>query len=329
MGKWVLRSVALLTFAGAATLLSAQPPRTPLPGTVNYVEGQAAINGAPLAVKQDGNTQVQPNQNLTTANGKVEMLLSPGVFLREASNSDVRLISNGLANPSVEVVRGEALVEVDAKPHGARIQVQEHGATALIVKQGLYDFDSAGNRIAVLDGKIRVTENDRTKEFGKGHELALDNPKLKTESFDAKTAENNDELYRWSSVRAGYLAEANQATAQNIYMGYNPWWGAGWYWDPYFAMWSWMPGDGWFYGPFGYPFFAPGYAIYAGGFYGGRYGFRGGYPARFGVRGFAGNAYRAGVRGGAFRGGGFARGGFAGGGFHGGLGGGFHGGGRR
>lgn len=318
---WLFAPVALLAVTGASTmLLSAQTIQTQqspsnfrrdLPGMVNYVEGQASIDGMPLTARQDGNTQVQPGQTLATAAGKVEMLLGPGVFVRVGDNSAVRLVSSGIENPTIEVTRGEAFVEADSKVNDGQLTVQEHGATASILKPGLYQFNSDQNRIAVLDGKLRVTENGRSKEFGKDHEVLLNNPKFKVQSFDAKAAE--DDLYRWSSVRSAYLAEANQTLAESAYMGYGPWWGPGWYWDPYVNFWAWMPGDGFFYSPFGYPFYSPAFAFYGGGFYGrGFYG-RGGFGARPGYRAFAGSA---------FRGGGFASRGFAGGGFHGGGGGG-------
>jgi hypothetical protein len=310
--NWLWRPVALLAITGAsAMLLSAQQTtsRTALPGTVNYVEGQASVDGTSLSTKQDGKIQVQPNQSLTTANGKVEMLLSPGVFVRVGENSDVRLVSNGIVNPTIDVTRGEAMVEVDNKPHDEHLSVLEHGATASILKAGLYWFNEDQNRIAVLDGKLKVTVNDQTKEFGKGHELLLNDPTMKTSHFDVKA---HDDLYAWSSVRSSYLAEANQATAQNVYMGSGPWWGAGWYWSPYFATWSWLPGDGSFYSPFGYPFYSPGFAVYGGGFYGGQgiYANRGFVP-RGTYRGFAGGAFHGSP---AIRGGGGFRGGFAGGG---------------
>jgi hypothetical protein len=250
---------------------------------VNYVEGQVSVNGQPLNSRQDGNIQLRPNESLTTGNGKVEILLSPGVFLRAGDNSEIRMVSPGLADLTVEVVHGSVMVEVDQKLKDARVDVLEHGATASILKEGLYRFDSDQGRVETIDGKMRVVENGKAKDVGKGKEVVLNGEPLKTVGFDRKA---EDDLYRWSSVRSGYLAEANQSTAQYIYGGYGPYWGKGWYWNPYFAAWSWLPGDGYFYNPFGYPFFSPAYVVYAP--YRFRYGFRGGYRGgTLAARGFA------------------------------------------
>ena len=301
--EWFVKLSVLLGLIGATcVILSAQTRRTATPGTVNYIEGQVSIDGRVVARNQNGYSQLEPNQTLSTQNGKAEILLSPGVFLRVGNNSAIRMISPELVVPQVEVVRGEAIVEVDWVPKDAQVEVLEHGAQASIRKAGLYRFDSDGSRIEVIDGKLQVTENDQTKEFGKGKEVTLTAAKLKPVSFD-RNAE--DDLYRWSSVRAGYLAEANMSTAQSAYAGYGPWWGAGWYWNPYFAAWSWLPGDGYFFSPFGYPFFSPGYVRYAG-FYRGGFGYRGGLGYRGGVAAFAPRAGGFGG-GGGFRGGGGGR----------------------
>jgi uncharacterized membrane protein YgcG len=336
--QWFLRSVALLTFTAAfSAALSAQAiqgsrssqnPRTALPGTVNYVEGQAAIGGNPLNTRQNGYTQLQPNQSLTTADGKVEMLLTPGVFVRVGNNGAIRMVSNGLSNPTIEVIGGEVMIEVDRQTTGAKIDVLEHGATASVLKYGLYRFNGDQGRIEVIDGQLQVTENGKTKDIGKGKAALVNGPRLKTVGFDRNA---QDDLYRWSSVRSAYLAEANASMAQKIYNGYapypayDPYLDAGWFWDPYFDMWSWMPWDGYFYGPFGYPFFSAGYGRYAG-----RFGYGRGY-AGFGFTGRSGISLgaRSGFAAGGFRGGGFAGGSFRGGGGFGGGGfwGGFHGGG--
>lgn len=315
--QWFLKSVAVLGFiGGSCSILSAQQQgRAASPGTLNYFEGQVSINGNVVNRNQVGYAGMEPNQTLTTGIGKAEVLLTPGVFVRVGNNSEIRLVSADIAAPQVEVVRGEAMVEVDFQPKDARIGVLERGADASIQKVGLYRFNSDTGQVAVIDGKLTVSENGQSKELGKGREVNLMAPKLKAVSFDTKA---EDDLYRWSSVRAGYLAEANASMAQTFHAGYGygygPYAGAGWYWDPYFDFYSWLPGDGFFYGPFGYPFFSPGYAMFAPRFgYGfrGGYGYgRGGYLARggFGGRGFGGRgmamAPRAGGFGGGFHGGG-------------------------
>src|ERR1700682_4068867 len=158
--RWFLKSVALLAFSGASSvLLSAQTVRTALPGTVNYVEGQVSIDGKTLNAKQDGNSVLEANQTLSTGNGKAEMLLSPGVFVRTGNDSEIRMVSPELVDPTIEVVRGEVMVEVDQKSKDAQIGVLEHNATASILKQGLYEFNSDQGKIEVIDGKMKVTEN--------------------------------------------------------------------------------------------------------------------------------------------------------------------------
>jgi len=284
---------------------SAQQARTAMamPGTVNYIEGQVAIDGMALNAGQNGRTAIHANQVLTTNVGRVEILLLPGVFLRAGDHSELRMVSADMVDPVVEVVRGEAMVEADRKD--ARTNVLQQGANASILKEGLYRFNADRGNIQVIDGKISLTANGQSKEIGRGREADLGGPKLKTVSFDRKAEDN---LYQWSSIRSGYLAEASGYTAQNIYAGYPaPYTGYGWYWDPYFAAWSWMPGYGFFYSPFGYPFYSPGFAVYAGfgrGFGYGRPGFGGPRPA-----------FRSGFAPGTSA---MAARGFSGGGFHGG-----------
>ncbi len=251
----------LLTL-GLVLIPGVQAARTAIPGTVNYVEGQASIDGNRLAAQQDGSSMLRADQILDVGSGKAEVLLSPGAFLRVGSNSQIRMISPSLADPRVEVVRGEAMVEVDYQPKQARLEVMERGADTAILKEGLYKFDADEGKVAVIDGKASVQDNGQTKEIGKGKELTVTGGPLKAVSFDRKA---EDDLYRWSDVRASYLAQANESSARTVYVngGWGYGWGPGWFWNPYFATYSWLPGNGFFYSPFGYPFFSPGYVIYA------------------------------------------------------------------
>jgi hypothetical protein len=284
-----------------------------LPGTVNYFEGQVSVNGAPLDKNQLGRVTLDRDNVIDTASGKAEILLSPGVVLRIGDNSEVRMLAPEMVNPRVALMRGEAMVEVDQKLKDASVDIVQGGTDTTLLKPGLYRFETAPDAVQVIDGKARVTEDGRSKEIGKGKEITLNSGPLKAISFD-RTAE--DDLYRWSNVRADYMAEANAAEARVVYAG-APFWGAGWYWNPYFYSWAWLPGDGLFYSPFGYPFFSPAYVAYAP------------WPHYFGgYRTVIAPGLRAGSlpHASALRAGGF-RGGIVGGGFRGGaIGGGFHGG---
>jgi hypothetical protein len=335
---------------------------------LNYVEGQAYVAGERLDHDSIGKTTVEVGQTLSTNTGKAEILLTPGVFLRAGDNTAVKMMAAGLADTDLSLMQGHAMVEVDQIYPQNNIRMMEGNATARIMKPGLYDFDLQQNEMRVFDGQAMVQEGDRQIKLKAGHELAVaaGGPE-KAEKFD-KNAMSGDDLYRWSSLRSDYEAEANVDAGRLVVAdgrygagfwgpGWGPgWWGpgwGGWYWDPWFSAFTFMPGGGIFYSPFGWGFYSPG-LVYRAPFYGGHFYHtfnaanvrawgpgqhyatssaysRGVYRGAGAARGafHAGPMMAQGTRGGGMRAGGM-HGGFGGGGFHGGgfHGGGFHGGGR-
>lgn len=357
-----LKAIGCLLGAAALCLpawgLDSTRPDTAYPGTLNYIEGQASIGNQILSSKSIGNAQLDAGQTLATQNGKAEILLIPGVFLRVGDNTQVKMISPNLTNTDVEIEHGEATVEVtDLHPQND-LRIEEDGASAQLVKNGFYDFEATQGQIRVLDGQAMVRAGDRDVKVKGGHEVDLNAASVKAHGFDKKTYEASD-LYNWSSLRSAYEAEANADIAPQYVLNgwYGPGWiGAGWYWDPWFSAYTFLPADGLFWSPFGWGFYSPFYAYgYFGGFYGPHYYhrfamdphawgpvhntpvYRGGLntmhtaPAlRDNPRGFASaEGFRGtGAAGSGFHGGaegGFHGGGFAGGGFHGGFAGGGHG----
>lgn len=233
---------------------------TAMPGTLNYVEGQASIGDQTLDSHAVGNIDLQNGQILETRNGKAEILLVPGVYLRLGSNSSVKMISNSLTNTEMAVRRGQAMVEVDELYHENYLRISQSGADTRLMKTGLYDFDATNGEVRVFDGKAVVRADDHDITVKKNHEFALNSPKLKARSFDKDQATKSDDLYRWSSLRSEYLSEANVNAAQMYYADgwYGPgWWGPGWYWDPWFSGFTFLPADGFFYSPFGSGFYSP------------------------------------------------------------------------
>jgi hypothetical protein len=274
------------------------------PGAVNYIEGQASIDGRPLATGSLRSTRIAAGQTLTTGMGsKAEMLMTPGVVLRMGDNSAVRMVSPSITNTQVDLQRGTAIVEVDQILPENRLAVSDHGANILLQKKGLYSFNADQPLLAVYDGKASVQVGDQSAEVGKGKELLLQpSAKLKTQSFDRK---QEGELYAWSSLRAQYLAQADAYYSQTVASYYPGWgYGPGWYWNPWFDTWGWS-GFGLGYGFYG------GYGGYYGG-YGHGYGYGRGYGGYHGVYGgYSGvrNAPAMGHVSGGFGGGGGFHGG--------------------
>jgi hypothetical protein len=300
--------------------------RQGIPGTINYVEGQAILNGQPLGPGAAGYAVAGPNQTIETQAGFVEVLLTPGAFLRIGHNSEVVMQSVGLANLQLQVVHGSAMVEVADLVKGTIMQVNMNGATTQVEKRGLYEFDANQQVVRVLDGKAKVLEASRVKTIGKGDQIVLTDVKLKSHGFDKQIAEA-DPLYVWSRARSEAEAQANVTVASNV-AAYGGWYGPGWYWDPFWAEYAFLPGAGFLYSPFGFGwgFYSPGF-VYAAPFYHGVYG-HAFYNRAYNGHAYYGHPYHGRVGGMSTA----VHGGFPGGfhgGFHGGFAGGFHGGGRR
>jgi hypothetical protein len=340
--------VVLVTAVVAVADTSNTTNNIPPPGTLNYVEGQVSVQGQKQSPKSVGTTYLEPNQVLDTGNGNAEVLLTPGIFMRIGHNSEVKMISPGLADTQMELTHGSAMVEVDELFKENDVSVVVDGTTTQMEKVGLYDFTANPPSVKVLEGKAIASEGNQQLKLTKGHEVlvAAAQP-LVRQNFNINQTEE-DPLYRWSKLRGDYATESNVDAGNELMMD-GGWWGPGWYWDPFWMDFAFMPGFGMGWGAFGYPFFSPwmvGYAPYYG------FGYRGGYGGYGGSRAYNRGAMpplahhptpgSAGFRalprstmagsrtgmGGGFRGG--SMGGFHGGGMMGGFhGGGGFGGGRR
>jgi hypothetical protein len=203
---------------------------------------------------------LQPGQSLTTSNGKAEVLLTPGVFFRLGDSSSARMVASGLADTTVALDHGQALVEVTEIHRENNLRITENGVSAQLVKTGLYAFDATHGQVRVFSGKALVLEGDRYIKVGGGHQVTVTSPdNLHPQKFDKKEYEQSD-LYRWSSLRSSYLAEANIDSAR-VYVAngwYGPGWiGPGWYWNPWFGTYTFIPADGIFWSPFGWGFYSP------------------------------------------------------------------------
>jgi hypothetical protein len=120
----------------------------------------------------------------------------------------------------------------------------------------------------VFEGQATVQDAGRQVKVKGGREVNLNSTgKLKAHKFDKKSYEGD--LYRFSSLRSDYLAEAN-AQAARVYVTYGWWPSVGWWWNPWFGGYTFIPATGVFYSPFGWGFYSP-FALRLGPYYIGPY----------------------------------------------------------
>lgn len=255
-----LARFASIGFLGVAFsplfLRATDQPKVAHPGTVNYVEGEATLGTQPITPDSIGTLVVDPGQTLRTQNGKVELLLTPGIFLRLGPSAAATMIAN-TGSMRISIDQGEAFLEVDQIHYLQQdLRILQDGVSTQFTKMGLYNLSADLHLLRVLAGEAIISDGKKSLTVKDGREVDLTARPFHEKTFDKKGIEAED-LYRWTMLRSAYLAEANADFAPTYSFGGFGWFGNGWYWDPWFDAFTFLPGDGIFYSPFGWGFYSP------------------------------------------------------------------------
>jgi len=247
-------------------------------GLVQVADGEVFVNDKAVENKVAQFTDLKSKDVLTTGEGRAEVLLTPGAFLRMTDASGVRMVSTRLSDVRMEVLKGEAMIEVAELLTDNSITVNVGTASFELRKGGIFRFDAEPGRIRVYEGEAIAVQGEKSVTVKAGHEFAYNGSAWTLGHFDTK---ETDALYRWSSRRSGNIAIANVSAARQagssygsysgymngsmygtrgMYGGYGSgMYGAGgsWMYNPYFGMYTFMPFDGTAWSPFGYAYYTP------------------------------------------------------------------------
>ncbi len=290
-------------------------------GVVQYVEGRAYLADKAIEPKFGTFPDIKENQEFRTEDGRAEVLLTPGVFLRLGENSAIRMLSTRLVDTRVEVLSGSAMIESTEMPKDNAVELVYKKDSIRLQKQGIYRVDAEPARFQVFEGEAVVTDPSGQLTLKSGKQTVLAGV-LMAENFDRK-ADDQDALYRWSDRRASYVAQANVAAASSAnassggygnYGGYGygglgygsgfgglgtyPGYLGGWALNPLFGMYTYMPYSGFGYSPFGYTYYSPATVAYAPSFGGSGYAYGGGVSRTAGVNRLADISTHRGATGG-------------------------------
>ncbi len=250
------RDNRIVSAAGDIYVISAKA------GGVNYVEGNVVVT------KKDGKSGALLSQDKleigdrvsTGANGKAEILLNPGSFLRLGANSEFEFVTTDLGKLKLKIHRGSIVFEVYASDE-FKIEVETPKNKVYLIDSGVFriDLNGVGEMVSVWKGRAQVGE-DIANTVTKGKRALLSSGQVSIVKFDR---DNRDSLDTWSKLRAKNIAEANKrlqdrVLSQSLRDSFR---GQGWGFYESFGLWVYNPiygtycflpfGNGW-RSPYGY-----------------------------------------------------------------------------
>lgn len=228
-------------------------------GLLHFQTGEVLLNGQRVEKKAAVFPAMAFNSSLRTLEGRAEVLLTPGVFLRLGDHSAVTMLDNRLESTRLELTQGYAVIEADdpqlsSKNSPVTILVGE--TEVRLLRRGLIGIHAATGMVRVFSGQAEVTRNSASLILKEGRFVSL-NGEFVAKKFDAKKTSNG--LLAWSRDRSQELAATNLYIAGTLRnsAGGGAGWGGGWYYNPVFGSYSYLPGSGTVWNPWGFGFYSP------------------------------------------------------------------------
>lgn len=149
----------------------------------------------------------------TDWDGRVEILLNPGSYLRLGGNSEVELLDNSLSNLEVKLLRGTAIVEATgADGLELNIGISTPHTRLAIVRQGLYRLNVVpqdATELIVRKGRVILSDDQHTKVKG-GNKVIFSATNVTVAKLTGEEKKNKDDVESWSKERAEMVAKANR-----------------------------------------------------------------------------------------------------------------------
>lgn len=143
-------------------------------GFVNLFEGQVAITKEDEGVPAEGYA-LNDGERLRTEEGRAELTLTPGSFLRVGPRSELEMIHGGIQSATFRLHRGEVVADVSGPISGQPSVIEVAGASFRFEKAGLYRValeDEGAVSLDVFDGRVSV--NDGFTTVTKGQSIVIE-----------------------------------------------------------------------------------------------------------------------------------------------------------
>src|ERR1700752_4925376 len=192
-------------------------------GGINAVTGQASVHAKGESEWQQLNVtdDLDAGDRVRTASdGRVEILLNPGSYLRLGGNSEVELSDISLDNLELRLLRGTAIVEATgADDLDLNINISTPHTKLAIVRQGLYRLNVVPeNATELIVRKGRVILSDSHTKVKGGNKVVFNATNISVAKLtkEEKKAKDLEAVDVWSKDRGQMLAKANRRISDRM-----------------------------------------------------------------------------------------------------------------
>ena len=222
-------------------------------GGINAVSGKVSVKreGKPTRLLTSRDDLESGDIVSTNVSGQVEVLLSPGSYLRLAERSEFVMEDTSLDNLLVRLTKGSAIIEATGPgdyPLYIPIVTEQHRMT--IVRPGVYRINVAPGTTELFVRKGRMALSDHKDDIVKGGKKVTFTSS--GQQLAKITDSDTDQFDDWSKARGQTLARANERLSARMVNGYllaNSWNFANsgfsssglWTWSPFSSCYTFLP----------------------------------------------------------------------------------------
>src|ERR1700733_6788530 len=183
-------------------------------GLIHFADGSVFLDDQRVEQKAGKFAQMNNGSELRTQDGRAEVLLTPGTFLRVGANSAIRMLSNQLDDTRVELLSGAAVLDQGSDTiANTSVTILYNLDQVRIKKAGRYRFDSEPPQVKVESGDAEVTADGKSVEAGAGFVVLFEGNLPPRKLLSDSHVNSGDDLDSWSAARDISVAENNQSAA--------------------------------------------------------------------------------------------------------------------
>jgi hypothetical protein len=192
--------------AGAQSVISTHS------GVVHFFEGNVYLGDQPLQPHLGRFQSVPQGGELRTVEGRAEVLLTPGVFLRMGERTAIRMVASDLADTRVELEAGSIVVDSGEPNLNTSVTVMYKGWKVHFLQKGVYRIDSEPPRLWVRQGQAEVLAGVGGQPVSVEQGMSL--PFAGVLVAERASEPSKDGLGDWSNGRSESITADNAITAQ-------------------------------------------------------------------------------------------------------------------